>query len=167
MAHITWGLVGASLVGLSGSAMLLNSANIAQAQSSATQTQTLPNCQKPADDFERSFCDVKPNCMEPLTQLDLNFCAAWDAKVSDRKLNIAYKQVQQHYRSFESKEYRDLRLSKLTNTQLAWIKYRDTTCDWKASKFSGGSIAPMVYSGCINQLTQQRTQDLLDDLTES
>jgi uncharacterized protein YecT (DUF1311 family) len=164
MTRMTWGLVGASLVALSGSAMLLNSANIVQAQSSASQTRTLPDCQKPADDFERSFCEVKPNCLEPMTQLDMNFCAAWDAKVSDRKLNIAYKQVQQHYRSFDSQEYRDLRLKNLTDAQLAWIKYRDTTCAWKASKFSGGSIAPMVYSGCINQLTQQRTQELLDDL---
>ncbi len=166
MARITWGLVGASLVTLSGSTMLLNSANIVQAQSSASQPRTLPDCQKPADDFERSFCEVQPNCLEPMTQLDMNFCAAWDAKVSDRQLNIAYKQVQQHYRRFESKEYRDLRLNHLTEAQLAWIKYRDTTCKWKASKFSGGSMVPMVYSGCINQLTLQRTQELLDDLED-
>ncbi len=166
MARITWGLVGASLVALCGSAMLLNSANIVQAQSNTSPTRTLPDCQKPADDFERNFCEVQPNCVEPITQLDMNFCAAWTAKQSDRQLNIAYKQVQQHYRSFDSKEYRDLRLNLLTDAQLAWIKYRDTTCKWKASKFSGGSMAPMVYSGCLNRLTQQRTQELLDDLED-
>jgi uncharacterized protein YecT (DUF1311 family) len=165
MTRMTWGLVGASLVALSGSVMLLSSANLAQAQSSANPTRTLPDCQKPADDFEQNFCQVKPNCVEQMTQLDMNFCAAWDAKVSDRQLNIAYKQVQQRYRSFDSKGSRDL-LENLTDSELAWIKYRDTTCKWQANKFAGGSIAPMVYSNCLNRLTQQRTQELLAELEE-
>jgi uncharacterized protein YecT (DUF1311 family) len=135
-------------------------------QASTTPKQELPNCQKPADDFERSFCEVKPDCVQPMTQLDMNFCAAWAAKVSDRQLNVAYKQVQQSYKSGDSKKYRDLRLENLTNAQLAWIKYRDTNCEWQASKYSGGSIVPMVYSNCIDRMTQQRTQELLADLAE-
>jgi uncharacterized protein YecT (DUF1311 family) len=106
------------------------------------------------------------DCQNPTTQMAMNVCAGRAAKQSDRQLNITYKRVQQHYRRADSKEYRDLRRTKLTDAQLAWIKYRDTTCDWKASKFSGGSIAPMVYSSCLDRLTQQRTQELLDDLEE-
>jgi uncharacterized protein YecT (DUF1311 family) len=126
----------------------------------------LPNCQKPASDFERSFCEIKPDCVNPMTQLDMNFCAAWGAELSDRQLNIAYQKVRQSYRQSDSKEYGALRLKNLTTAQLAWIKYRDTTCTWKASKFSGGSIAPMIYSGCIDRVTKLRTQELLDDLVE-
>ncbi len=102
------------------------------------------------------------DCKNPTTQLDMTTCADRAAKQSDRQLNIAYKQVRQAYRNSDQKE----RLDKLTTTQLAWIKYRDTTCDWKASKFAGGSIAPMIYANCLDQLTQQRTQELLDDLKE-
>ncbi len=102
------------------------------------------------------------DCQNPTTQMAMNVCAGRAAKQSDRQLNIAYKKVQQQYRQDD----RDRRINKLTDAQLAWIKYRDTTCDWKASKFSGGSIAPMIYSNCIDQLTQQRTQELLDDLEE-
>jgi uncharacterized protein YecT (DUF1311 family) len=106
--------------------------------------------------------EPKVDCRNPTTQMAMNVCADRSAKQSDRQLNIAYKKVQRQYRQ----DSRDLRLTKLTDAQLAWIKYRDTTCDWKASKYSGGSIAPMIYSNCLDQLTQQRTQELLADLEE-
>jgi uncharacterized protein YecT (DUF1311 family) len=126
----------------------------------------LPNCQRPVNDFERSFCEVKPDCLNPMTQLDMNFCAAWGAELSDRQLNAAYQRVRRSYQQSDSKTYRALRLENLTTAQLAWIKYRDTTCTWQASKFSGGSIEPMIYSGCVDRLTKVRTQDLLEDLAD-
>jgi uncharacterized protein YecT (DUF1311 family) len=104
------------------------------------------------------------DCTNPTTQMAMNTCAGQAAKASDQQLNVAYKKVQQSYRGSDSKEYRDLRLNNLTNAQLAWIKYRDTNCEWQSSKYSGGSMAPMVYSSCIDRLTQQRTQELLSDL---
>jgi uncharacterized protein YecT (DUF1311 family) len=102
------------------------------------------------------------DCKNPTTQMAMTICAGRSAKQSDRQLNIAYKKVQKLYRADD----RDQRLNKLIDAQLAWIKYRDTTCDWKASKYSGGSIAPMIYANCLDQLTQQRTQALLEDLEE-
>jgi uncharacterized protein YecT (DUF1311 family) len=102
------------------------------------------------------------DCTNPTSQMAMTICADRSAKQSDRQLNIAYKKVQKLYRTDD----RDLRLNKLIDAQLAWIKYRDTTCDWKASKYSGGSIAPMIYANCLDQLTQQRTQELLADLEE-
>jgi uncharacterized protein YecT (DUF1311 family) len=104
------------------------------------------------------------DCTNPTTQMAMNTCAGQAAKASDQQLNIAYKKVQQSYRGSDSKEYRDLRLNNLTNAQLAWIKYRDTNCEWQSGKYSGGSMASMVYSSCIDRLTQQRTQELLSDL---
>jgi uncharacterized protein YecT (DUF1311 family) len=105
------------------------------------------------------------DCQKPTTQMAMNICAGRAAQESDRKLNIAYNQVRQSYQSSDSK-HRDLRLKSLTTAQLAWIQYRDTTCKWKASKYSGGSIAPMIYGGCIDELTKQRTQELLSDLND-
>jgi uncharacterized protein YecT (DUF1311 family) len=157
MAMMMQRLMGVLLVGMG-----LTLPGVAFAQGSPE----LPNCKKPVNDFERNFCEVKPDCVNLKTQLDMNFCAAWGAELSDRALNAAYQRVRQTYQQLDSKKYRDLRLQNLTTAQLAWIKYRDTTCTWKASKFSGGSIAPMVYSGCVDRLTKVRTQELLDDLVE-
>jgi uncharacterized protein YecT (DUF1311 family) len=106
------------------------------------------------------------DCTNPATQAAMNACAAQSAKASDQQLNIAYKKVQQNYRSSDSKKHSDLRLKNLTNAQVAWMKYRDTNCEWESSKFSGGSAAPMIYSNCVDRLTQQRTQELLNDLKE-
>jgi uncharacterized protein YecT (DUF1311 family) len=105
------------------------------------------------------------DCTSPMTQRAMNICAAQSAQASDQQLNIAYKQVQQRYRS-GPEAVSDRRLNDLTNAQLAWIKYRDTNCAWQSGKFSGGSIAPMIYSRCIDLVTQQRTQELLKDLEE-
>jgi uncharacterized protein YecT (DUF1311 family) len=126
----------------------------------------LPNCQKPASDFERSFCEIKPDCLNSTTQLEMNFCAAWRAKLSDRSLNSAYQTVRRSYQQSDAKEHGTLRLKNLTTAQLAWITFRDTTCTWEASKFSGGSIAPMIYSNCVDRVTKARTRELLDDLVD-
>jgi uncharacterized protein YecT (DUF1311 family) len=105
------------------------------------------------------------DCTSPKTQMAMNICAARSAQASDQQLNIAYKKVQQRYRS-GPEAVSDRRLNDLTNAQLAWIKYRDTNCAWQSGKYSGGSIAPMIYSKCIDLVTQQRTQELLNDLEE-
>jgi uncharacterized protein YecT (DUF1311 family) len=157
MAMMMQRLMGVLLVGMG-----LTVPGVAFAQGSPE----LPNCKKPVNDFERNFCEVKPDCVNLKTQLDMNFCAAWGAELSDRELNAAYQRVRRSYQQSDSKTYRALRLKHLTTAQLAWIKYRDTTCTWKASKFSGGSIEPMIYSGCVDRLTKVRTQELLDDLVE-
>jgi uncharacterized protein YecT (DUF1311 family) len=130
----------------------------------------LPNCQKPANDFERSFCEIKPDCLNPTAQLDMNFCVAWQARLSDRQLDIVYQRVRRSFQQDDAndnnKNYRVLRLKNLTTAQLAWIKFRDTTCTWKASRFFGGSMQPLVYSSCIDRMTKARTQELLDDEME-
>ncbi|MBE9029435.1 DUF1311 domain-containing protein [filamentous cyanobacterium LEGE 11480] len=106
-----------------------------------------------------------PNCQNPTTQLAMNICAARDAERSDRQLNQAYQKVRQTYRSYSDlPKYRAMRLKKLTDAQLAWIKYRDTNCKWQTSKYDGGSIQPLIYASCVKKMTDQRTQELLDSL---
>jgi uncharacterized protein YecT (DUF1311 family) len=126
----------------------------------------MPNCAKPTDPFEQNFCQIKPNCDEMMTQLDINTCSAWFAKLSDRKLNQAYQKVRETYLSFEPKDYRELRLKDLTESQLAWIKYRDTNCKWQGSKYAGGSAESMLVSLCVDRMSQARTQELLDSLDQ-
>jgi uncharacterized protein YecT (DUF1311 family) len=96
----------------------------------------------------------KLNCSNPgsLSQLDLNECAAQAAKVADRKLNQVYQKL---IASLDKPQK-----NKLIDSQLAWIKFRDKECDFAASRYEGGSIAPLKYSDCVRSLTVQRTKDL-------
>ncbi|MGI0494689.1 lysozyme inhibitor LprI family protein [Alkalinema pantanalense CENA528] len=129
----------------------------------SAQAKELPNCRQPKTNLEKSICQASVNCDKPVTQLDMNFCSAWDAEVSDRQLNRAYKQLRDQYRKQNDQHFKK-RDNYLVNSQLAWIKYRDTHCQWIASRFDGGSAQPMLYSSCIATVTQQRTNELQEEL---
>ena len=101
----------------------------------------------------------QPNCKNPQTQLELNQCADLKAKTTDRRLNKVYRQVQVKYKGNENENL-------LIDAQLIWIKYRDSACSFSSSRFKGGSIAPLVYSNCIERLTKQRADELESYLKE-
>lgn len=129
----------------------------------SAQAKELPNCRQPKTNLEKSICQAAVNCNKPVTQLDMNFCSAWDAEVSDRQLNQVYKQLRQQNRQFNN-QHSKKRDKYLVDSQLAWLKYRDTHCQWIASRFDGGSAQPMLYSSCLANITQQRTNELQAEL---
>ena len=47
--------------------------------------------------------------------------------------------------------------SVLVPVQLAWISARDKTCDFEESMNAGGTIAPMMYSECVDRMTRARS----------
>ena len=106
-----------------------------------------------------SLAQTKPNCKNPMTQLEMNVCAGQAAKASDRELNRVYRQVRAKYKGTAQD-------NRLVTAQLAWIRFRDAECAVAAGRFEGGTIAPMIYAGCVDRLTQQRTQDLKGYLEE-
>ena len=73
-------------------------------------------------------------------------------KNADKKLNQVYQQL--------LPKLSRSRKQKLIAAQLAWIKFRDVSCEFERSEYEGGSIAPTIYSGCVEQATKQRTQQL-------
>jgi uncharacterized protein YecT (DUF1311 family) len=99
------------------------------------------------------------DCQKAATQLELNRCAALNAKAADRKLNQVYQQVQARYQDSQQTPL-------LVTAEVAWIKYRDASCTFSERRYAGGSIAPMIYSNCIERLTRQRTQELESYLQE-
>ena len=101
----------------------------------------------------------KLNCQKPITQLEMNQCANINAKAADRKLNQVYQQVRTKYQGTEQRKL-------LSDAEEAWIKFRDTSCTFSKSRVAGGSIAPLVYSNCLTNLTKQRTQTLESYLQE-
>jgi uncharacterized protein YecT (DUF1311 family) len=92
-----------------------------------------------------------------LNQNEMNRCADHDFRVADRQLNAAYRALTAKIMA----EQKPL----LVGAQRAWIEFRDRECKYEASENEGGSMYPMVYSGCLARLTKQRTKEL-EELAE-
>ncbi|MBE9074109.1 MULTISPECIES: lysozyme inhibitor LprI family protein [unclassified Microcystis] len=100
-----------------------------------------------------------PNCNNPQTQSQMNICASIAYQNADRKLNQVYRQLLPKLSA--------ARKQKLIAAQQAWIKFRDSSCEFERSAFEGGSIAPMIYGFCLANVTEQRTKDLRRYLEDS
>jgi uncharacterized protein YecT (DUF1311 family) len=98
----------------------------------------------------------KLNCNNPQTQAEINQCAGLSYQNADKKLNQVYQQL--------LPKLPKSRQQKLISAQQAWIKFRDSSCEFERSAFAGGSIAPTIYAGCLEGLTKQRTQQLQEYL---
>ncbi len=98
--------------------------------------------------------DCSPENLGNLAQQDANYCAAQAYETADQALNDAYKKLG----ADRGPAYK----AKLKKVELAWIAYRDAECALELDSFGGGSMAPMVYSGCLSRLTKQRTELLVE-----
>lgn len=92
------------------------------------------------------------NCAKAITQADLNVCASRAAKSADRKLNQVYQTL---IAKINQKEK-----VKLVDAQLAWIQFRDRSCEFERMRYEGGSIAPLIHYSCIRNLTERRIKDI-------
>jgi uncharacterized protein YecT (DUF1311 family) len=101
----------------------------------------------------------RPNCNNPQTQSEMNICASIAYQNADRKLNQVYRQLLPKLSAS--------RKQKLISAQQAWIKFRDSSCEFERSAYEGGSMAPMIYGFCLADVTEQRTKDLRRYLEDS
>jgi uncharacterized protein YecT (DUF1311 family) len=101
----------------------------------------------------------RPNCNNPQTQSEMNICASIAYQNADRKLNQVYRQLLPKLSAS--------RKQKLISAQQAWIKFRDSSCEFERSAYEGGSIAPMIYGFCLADVTEQRSKDLQRYLEDS
>ena len=100
----------------------------------------------------------KVNCENPMTTQDMNICAGQKYKVVDRKLNQVYRQLQSRI-SGKQKQ-------RMTDAQLAWIKFRDANCIYEKGEFEGGTMASYVGTSCFAGMTQKRTKELEEYLQD-
>lgn len=96
-------------------------------------------------------------CDEARTQLEMNECADREYRKADAELNRVYQQLMRASGGSDAR---------LKTAQLAWIKFRDAECDYKAAFNEGGSMQPMTYSFCLADVTKARTRQLRDSLKE-
>jgi uncharacterized protein YecT (DUF1311 family) len=96
--------------------------------------------------------DAWADCSAPATQSEMTQCAGHAYSAADKKLNLAYNEYRNRLNAEQKK--------KLTQAQLAWIKFRDLSCAFESSGAEGGSAYPMVRSGCLAAKTESRLKEI-------
>ena len=109
--------------------------------------------------------DPPIDCANAQTQYDMNQCAYMDFEKADRELNAVYKEALKSEAEVD-KQAAEMgpnyvgAVKALRKAQRAWIDYRDGHCDGVGYEAVGGSMQPMLISGCKAQLTMNRTKEL-------
>jgi uncharacterized protein YecT (DUF1311 family) len=93
-------------------------------------------------------------CDNPATQADMTYCADWQFKKDDAGLNDVYGLLRERYSEIANAK------TALIKAQRAWLAFRDAECTLEAVGEEGGTSQPMIYSQCLSQLTQLRTEQL-------
>ncbi|MFN6492666.1 lysozyme inhibitor LprI family protein [Nostoc sp. DedQUE03] len=98
----------------------------------------------------------KLNCNNAQTQAAINECTKLSYQNADKKLNQVYQQLLPNLNR--------TRKQKLIAAQQAWIKFRDSNCEFEKSAYEGGSLASTIYFSCLENTTKERTQQLQEYL---
>jgi len=97
-------------------------------------------------------------CMDAdQSQMGMNRCAGEAFQRADAALNAEWAKVMAAYKGDKDAE------KLLLDGQRAWLKYRDAQCQMAAYDSIGGSIWPLINSGCLADLTRRRTRELQGD----
>ena len=98
-------------------------------------------------------------CANAKTTAEMRDCAGKEYKQADVELNRVYKQL-------ISKLGDEGHKAALKNAQQAWIRYRDTNCEYEGYLNRGGTIYPVIYTGCLTRMTKERTTELRELMKE-
>jgi uncharacterized protein YecT (DUF1311 family) len=94
------------------------------------------------------------------SQKAMNMCAGEAFQRADAELNRVWREIQDHFSD-------DADMKKLLlEGQRGWLKYKEAQCELTAYDSRGGSMWPMVISGCRADMTRRRVQELKDMLGE-
>ncbi len=88
------------------------------------------------------------------SQTGMSICADAGYKAADQKLNATYGEIVK--RLADDADGKKL----LQTSQRAWITFRDAACAFSAGGVEGGSVYPMILSGCLEGLTEIRAEQL-------
>jgi uncharacterized protein YecT (DUF1311 family) len=97
-------------------------------------------------------------CPGATSQAEMNNCAGRAFKAADATLNRVYDQL--------IAKLEPAGRAKLKEAELAWIKYRDATCDYEGSRYEGGTMRPMIEGFCLARVTNARTTELRQEIKD-
>lgn len=109
--------------------------------------------------------DPEIDCDNAQYQVEMNFCAGKDYDAADAALNAQYKLTVAALKARDktidrSYDTQPTHYDTLLAAQRAWIAYRDQHCLSESFAARGGTMAPMLHSGCMARLTRERTAEL-------
>lgn len=104
----------------------------------------------------------KIDCENAQTQADMNSCAALDFQKADKALNVQYKKTRAAMVAIDADLDTGLKGAEqaLVKAQRAWVDFRDSQCDAEGFEARGGTMEPLLVSGCKTRLTETRTKEL-------
>ena len=82
----------------------------------------------------------------------MNETAYASYKKADAELNKVYKKLM----AILSQNEKTL----LIQAEKDWVKFRDSHCEFEASQYEGGTIQPLIYSTCLEELTRKRIAEI-------
>ncbi len=97
-------------------------------------------------------------CADAQSQAEMNICWGKEYKAADAKLNKTYQDFMSKLDESEK--------AQLKNAQLAWLKYRDTNCEFVADQYKGGSMRPMIAAICLADVTNARVNELKSQIKD-
>ncbi len=97
-------------------------------------------------------------CANALTQSEMNQCAGKAFRAADATMNQVYRKLVSLLDEEEKPQ--------LTEAQTAWLRYRDTNCEFVADQYKGGSIRSLIQATCLGDMTKRRTVELKTQIRE-
>lgn len=94
------------------------------------------------------------------TQLEMNADAKIAYEKADAEMSKLYFEVMKNLPTQKEKD-------DLLSAQRAWIEYKELHCQAAANQFEGGSIMPLIYYSCLEELTIERKKHLLSCYIEN
>lgn len=91
------------------------------------------------------------------TTADMKFCSAKKYKQADAELNNVYRRL---LSKLDDEGHR----TTLRTAQQAWLKYRDSNCDFVSYLNRGGSIYSVIVTECMTNMTSSRTKELKEQI---
>lgn len=91
-------------------------------------------------------------------QIEMNEAAHQKYKNADVELNKVYGKLMSKLDKIEK--------PLLVAAEKDWIKYRDSHCKFEGASYEGGSMQPMVISGCLEALTRKRIAEIKENLKD-
>ncbi|MFM2038771.1 MAG: hypothetical protein RL432_1710 [Bacteroidota bacterium] len=87
------------------------------------------------------------------TQAAMNEEAKKAHNLADKEMTLVYKTLMSNLTTQGEKDL-------LLAAQRAWITYKEAHCKALAHQYEGGSMMPLIYYNCLEEMTRQRMEQL-------
>lgn len=106
--------------------------------------------------------DVDCENWEDGPQQKMNYCSYVEYQKLDKVLNQTWAKIKPEIKANDAYNPPELRgwWNAVLEAQRAWILYRDNHCESEGFKARGGTLEPLLVSGCKARMTRQRIEEL-------